>query len=229
MTERVERIAGLRTIVVEAANAPQLCVIMLHGYAMSPDVLAPFAHSLGISARFLFPEGPLAAVPQGSAWWPLDLEARARAMAHGPRDLSKEHPPGVTAARERLLTFLANVRAGSRDLPLALAGFSQGGMLACDTVLREQPQVGALALMSASCIALDEWMPLAHRVKGLPVLVSHGKRDPDLAFSAGEGLRDFLAQGGARITWVPFEEGHEIPLLVWRALKKFFNDALRAT
>ena len=224
MNETTVKIAGLRTIVVEAGDAPRLVVVVLHGYAMMPEALSPFARSLGIAARFLFPQGPLAAVPDGCAWWPMDVEARERALAQGPRDLWDQHPPGVADAREQLTSFLADVRSRSGNLRIALVGFSQGGMLACDTVLRDQPPIAALALMSSSRIAIDEWTPLAHRLKGLPVLVSHGKQDPDLAFSAGEALRDFVAQGGARTTWVPFAEGHEIPLLVWRALKQFLSE-----
>jgi phospholipase/carboxylesterase len=94
-------------------------------------------------------------------------------------------------------------------------------MLACDLLLRDQPPVAALALLSSSRIAADEWEPLGGRLRGLPVLVSHGRSDADLAFSAGEALRDFLVRGGAQVTWVPFEQGHEIPLPVWRSLRKF--------
>ena len=62
--------------------------------------------------------------------------------------------------------------------------------------------------------------PLASRFGGLPILVSHGTDDPDLAFRAGEALRDLCASGGGEVTWVPFEGGHEIPLVVWRAVRK---------
>jgi phospholipase/carboxylesterase len=196
---------------------------------MVPEGLSPFARSIGIPARFLLPEGPLDANPEGRAWWPIDGELRARALASGPRDLSGEHPEGVSGARARLLAFLDDERSRSGVPPVALAGFSQGGMLACDTVLRAQPEIAGLALLSSSRIMLDEWTPLVHRLAGLPVLVSHGEGDADLAFSAGEALRDLLAEAGARVTWVPFDEGHEIPLVVWRALKKFLNQILRAT
>lgn len=229
MSEACVEIAGLRTIVIEPQDPPQLVVVLLHGYAMWPEALSPFAHSIGISARFLLPEGPLDACAEGRAWWPIDGERRTRALASGPRDLSEEHPEGVSAARERLLSFLEDDRARSGGLPVALVGFSQGGMLACDTVLRAQPEISALALLSSSRITLEEWTPLVHRLAGLPVLVSHGQDDADLAFSAGEALRDLLAEAGAQVTWVPFEEGHEIPLVVWRALKKFLNQILRAT
>ena len=220
MSETSTRIAGLRTIVVEPAGAPRLDVVVLHGYAMSPEDLSPFAASLGLPARFLFPEGPLAALPAGRAWWDMDQEKRARQMAAGPRDLAGEHFAGAAAARSKLVAFLQESRAGR---PVALVGFSQGGMLACDTVLREGPAVVALALLSSSRIAADQWQPLVPRLAGFPVLVSHGECDPDLAFHAGEALRDLLRAGGADVTWVPFEQGHEIPLVVWRALRKFLS------
>lgn len=188
---------------------------------MMPEALAPFASSIGVPAQFFIPEGPLVAVPEGRSWWAMDLEARARALAKGPRDLFADHPPGAPAARRRLVDFLAEVRGQSDARPIVLAGFSQGGMLACDTFLRERLPVAALALLSASRITVEEWQLLSHRLEQLPMLISHGRQDGDLAFSAGKALRDFAVQAGADITWVPFDEGHEIPLVVWRALKQF--------
>lgn len=167
--------------------------------------------------------------PEGRAWWPIDVAARARAMSVAPRDLATAHPPGVSVAREYLVRLLGVVSTEWPGLPVAIVGFSQGGMLACDTVLREDVDVAALALLSSSRISVDEWLPLAHRVKDMPVLVSHGERDPDLAFSAGEASREMLESGGARVTWVPFDGGHEIPLVVWRAVKKFLGQIPRAT
>jgi phospholipase/carboxylesterase len=216
-------LGGLRTLVIEVGATRRLGIVMLHGYAMTPESLSPFANSLGMHARFYVPAGPVDAVPEGRAWWPLDLAARARALEKGPRDLAAEHPAGAPAAREKLLALLAKVRSDVGDCPVAVIGFSQGGMLACDTYLRHQPDIDALALLSSSRINADEWAPLAHRLEGLPVFVSHGEQDGDLAFGAGLALRDFVASGGAKVTWVPFDQGHEIPLVVWRALRKFLT------
>jgi phospholipase/carboxylesterase len=121
-----------------------------------------------------------------------------------------------------LLEALAPRVAGR---PLVLGGFSQGGMLTCDSVVRAGVaalEVAALALFSASRIAFDEWEPLLGQagLRELPVLVSHGERDDDLAYSAGEALRDCLAGAGAAVDWVPFPDGHEIPLVVWRRLRR---------
>lgn len=223
MNEVQLELGGLRTIVVNAAAAPRSLVIMLHGYEMRPEALSPFATSIGIGATFLMPEGPVVAEPEGRAWWEIDVRARASQMAVGPRDLASSHPPGVAYARERFLEFFQDVRTRWRGLPVALVGFSQGGMLACDVVLRDRLDISALGLLSSSRIALDEWTPLLPRMRDMRVLVSHGEHDPDLAFSAGEALRDMCLAAGALVTWVPFDGAHEIPLVVWRALKKFLT------
>lgn len=216
-------VAGLRTLVVEPRNAPRLLVVVLHGYAMRPESLAPFASSMGIPARFVLPEGPCNAEPEGHAWWEVDVAARTAQIAAGPRDFAALHPPGVAPARERLVRFYRDVRARWPGLPVALLGFSQGGMLACDLLLREDVDVAALVLLSASRLSADEWRPHLHRLNGVPVLVSHGQGDLDLAYSAGEALRDMCERAGARVIWVGFDGGHEIPLVVWRAVKKFLN------
>ena len=107
-----------------------------------------------------------------------------------------------------------------------LIGFSQGGMLACDTLLHGSIRADGLVMLSASRIRRKAWEREGQRLRGLPVLVSHGRRDADLAFAAGEGLHDFVRAAGARTTWVPFDGGHEIPLIVWRNLRIFLNALL---
>ena len=219
-----ERIAGLRTIVVQAAQAPRVAVIVLHGYAMRPEDLSPFAGSMGAPGVFYLPEAPLDAEVEGRAWWPIDQERRAAAMAIGPRDLAEEHPAGAEAARVVLGRIIAEVERRHPGCPLVLVGFSQGGMVACDAILRDRPRVAGLALLSASRIAADEWAPLTGALAGLPILVSHGAHDPDLGFHAGERLRDMCIAAEAEVTWVPFEGEHGIPLVVWRALRKFIGN-----
>lgn len=228
MTQTVEQLAGLRTVVVESEERPMAAVVMLHGYAMTPEDMAPFCTSMGAPAMYYLPEAPLQAEVSGRAWWPIDQERRAASMAIGPRDLSAEHPVGAEMARRVLCEVICEVENRHRQLPLLLVGFSQGGMLACDVLLRDGLKVAGLVLLSASRISVDEWEPLADRLARLPVLVSHGINDPDLAFTAGERLRDLCLAGGADVTWVPFEGDHGIPLIVWRALRKFIQRTMAA-
>lgn len=202
--------------------SPRLLVVLLHGWNMRPSDLEPFTRSLGVDADYLVPAGPHA-VPDGAlAWWPVDEAAREAALSRGPRDLHDAHPVGREAARQALAQCLQVALAERPGARLVLAGFSQGGMLATDLLLHEEVPVAALALFSSSCIALDEWQPRLRQrpaLRGLPVLVTHGRDDEDLAFTAGERLRDTWVAAGAEVHWLPFDGGHIIPMPAWRALR----------
>lgn len=223
--ERVVNIGGLQTTVVGEPSAP-LALVLLHGYSMRPADLTPFAHSLGIPALFLLPRGPVLSPLGGHAWWQVDLESREAALSLGPRDLADDYPSGLAAARHQLQTFLDTVSTEFQPRRLVVGGFSQGGMLSLDWVLRGARPPDALILLSASRIALREWQPHSNRLRSLPVFASHGTADQDLAFAAGERLRDFVLEAAARVFWVPFDGGHEIPLVVWRGLRKFVRALL---
>ena len=227
LPEQTLDIAGLRTTAIGEPGA-SLVVVLLHGYAMTPADLTAFAHSIGTPALFLLPQAPHCAVDRGCGWWEINPEARQAALAAGPRDLANEAPAGLSAARERLAGFIERVRADYSPSLLAIGGFSQGGMLALDFALHAARRPDALFLMSSSRLSLRAWRPLQGRLRGLPSLVSHGRQDADLAFAAGEALRDFLIDSGADASWVPFEGGHEIPLVVWRALRKRLDGLLRS-
>ena len=214
---------SLAPLIVETTPEPRLVVIVLHGHAMRAADLEPFAHSIGVPARFVLPTAPLPASAGGFSWWPIDEELRIEALRNGARDLCDAHPEGRPAARARLVALMQRERDARPDARLVLVGFSQGGMLACETLLHEAVRADALALLSSSCLALDEWRPRLPRLQGLPVLVSHGRHDADLAFAAGERLRDELAGAGANVQWVAFDGGHEIPLPVWRQLRKMLH------
>jgi phospholipase/carboxylesterase len=200
-------------------HPPAAVLVLLHGYAMDTLDLEPLAAAMGVPAMLYLPRGPIK-LPQGRSWWPVDIVRRSWQLAQGPRDLYLEHPPGREEARTLVRDLVASLRARHPGLPLVVAGFSQGGMLACDTALFEDVAPDGLALLSASRIAWDEWQPRMQRLHNVPVLVAHGRQDKDLAFQAGEHLRDALEGGGACVTWHAFEGQHEIPLTVWRQLRR---------
>ncbi len=207
---------GALSVTAVGDESAPLAIVVLHGRQMCAADLAPFAKSLALPAYFVFPDGPLEAEPRGRTWWPVDSEARIRRLAAGPMELSQMDPPGRAEARA-LLGHLVD----SLARPVILVGFSQGGMLAMDYTLHAEKRPKALALLSSTRIAISDWTPRAPALAGLPVLVAHGRSDDELAFQAGELLADFARSGGADVTWVPFDGGHEMPLIVWRALRKF--------
>jgi phospholipase/carboxylesterase len=214
-------IAGLKTHLVRAAGTPRLTVALLHGYSMSPDDLAPFAHALRLDAHFVFPEGPLAVPAGGHAWWDLEAELAAHAEASAARDLAKHSPSGRDDARRQLLAWRRGLPRELGELPLVIGGFSQGAMLVADAARAVDLGAAALVLLSSSRLAPDPRVAATDALRGLPVFLSHGKSDPVLAFAAGRSLADELIQDGAEVEFVAFDGGHDIPLVVWRALKRF--------
>lgn len=218
---------ALRYQMIASASEPARGdVVLFHGFRSSPDDLAPFAKSLGLPRRFFLPEGPHALLGGGRGFWPIDEDARAAAVAKGPRDLSDFRPEGLAHARdeaEALLDTIAETSTG----PLVLGGFSQGAMLACDLALRSSRPLGGLVLASGARICRDEWAPLTRSRRGLPVLMTHGRSDPDLSFAAAEAFARELEAAGLSVTFVAFEGGHEIPLVAWRAIKRFLAPIVR--
>ncbi len=199
-------------------------MVLMHGYSMTASDLSPFGASLGLGMQFVFPESQLTAKSGGKTWWPIDEVRRDQSLANGPRDLATEAPEGLPTAREEIIHTISQYHAQPQSKPLVLGGFSQGGMLACDVALHLPTGfIDALVLLSSSRLSIESWMPRRDRLRGLPVFISHGKSDADLAFAAGEQLKVFLDEAGACVTWLAFDGGHEIPLSVWRELKRFLK------
>jgi phospholipase/carboxylesterase len=235
MTAEVElELGGGRAIAVgPAADDAPAFVILLHGFAMKPEELSPFGVSIGVAARFLFPEGPAPAAlvpgePRGRAWWHIDPAARLEALSHGARDFAPYEPADLGAARDRLGAIVDHVIGEANGRPVVLGGFSSGGMLAFDAQLRAPRQIRGLALLSSTRVYWrEEQAFVAHQpLRGLPALLTHGRADDDLAFTAGLALRDAAIAAGADVTWAPFEGGHEIPMVAWRTLRTWLRRVL---
>lgn len=204
-------------------------LLLCHGYGAPGDDLVPLGQQLGASVRFACPAAPLVldrSVPadfSGRAWWHIDmLELQTAVMRRDYKTLTERTPAGLAESRAQLLELLDVLEqdhAAPRER-LVLGGFSQGAMLATDVALHATRPPAALAILSGSLIARQEWVPLMKARSGLPVLQSHGRADPVLAFSIAEALRDELVAAGVDVEFLPFSGGHGIPGGVLAALGK---------
>jgi phospholipase/carboxylesterase len=235
---RDERLAGLRVRITGGIDGngggDGPTVVLLHGYGAPGDDLLPLAEVISVphGTRFIFPEAPLAlrlGFGDSRAWWMLDLERRQREMASGlARNLSREIPAGLAAARVRVVKMLEELVRHQKVDPrkTVLGGFSQGAMLACDVMLRTDMPLAGLVLLSGTLLAMDEWVPLMPKRRGLKVFMSHGSRDDLLPASLSEQLRDLLVRSGLNLEWVGFQGGHEIPEPVVIRLGAFLRGVL---
>ena len=203
------------------AHAPRVALMLLHGLDMSRAQLVPILSALRLPALIAVPAGPIERAGGQRAWWPVDDAARAARLRAGPADLHDSHPPGRAPARHVVHATARALRARAPGLPLIVAGFSQGAMLALDCVLQDPPlAVDALSLWSPSRLAASEWEPALPRLRGVRVDLVHGRADANIDIAAAEALRDALIGAGARVRWSPFDGGHEIALRAWVGLRR---------
>ena len=203
-------------------------VMLLHGYGAPGDDLVALGRYLRAphDVRFVFPEAPLAVDYGGRAWWPLDMELFER-RARGERvDRSDDVPDTLPTVRAQLLEHIDDVSKRLAVAPdrMLLGGFSQGSMLACDVALHSAVKPAGLILMSSTLIARSEWEPRMASCKSMPVVQTHGKRDPLLEFEAAEKLRDLLRDNGADVNFISFDGGHEIPPVALEAIQHFVRE-----
>jgi phospholipase/carboxylesterase len=208
-------------------------VVLMHGFGAPGTDLVPLWRELAVphAVRFVFPEAPLELGFGGRAWWNLDMaRLQDRFEKSGAERLIAEIPEGIEASRDAVLGLLDALERDFSATPetLVLGGFSQGAMLATDTVLRSERKFAALAVLSGTLIAHDEWLPLMPARRGLPVLQSHGRADPVLPFALAERLRDELGAAGLPVEFVPFNGGHAIPGAALEGLAKLISKVAAA-
>ena len=220
--------AGLTTRIVGPSDAPTT-VVLLHGFGAPGDDLVSLASMIDAPVRFVFPEAPLelgGLHGDSRAWWLLDLARLEDELRRGiPRDRRTEIPDGLPAARDLVCRLLESAGARYSVTPdkLVLGGFSQGAMLALDVALQRQVPPSGLILMSGTLLAESEWQPRMPQLRGIPVLLSHGRADGLLPFSIAELLRERLVAAGAEVDFHPFIGGHEIPATVLAAATRYLR------
>ena len=195
----------LYTAHVPAGDGPFPTIIALHGWGASAhDLFGLAPHLHGGRALVICPQGPVE-VPvgpgmSGYGWFPITMGA--------PPD-----PAAFRAAADQLAEFLA---AAERRYPVdprrtLVMGFSQGGVMAYDLVLREPTRFAGLVGMST-------WLPndLANGIEvrdelaQLPVMVTHGTRDPMIDVERARESRDRLVQMGVSPVYREYEIEHGI-------------------
>jgi phospholipase/carboxylesterase len=213
--------------IVHGGNSPPT-LMLLHGYGSSAEQWAPFTQTIRwpASGRFVFPQAPETTIPPdgpvgGRAWWRLDLVSyvpRGKSIA----DLSAVRPPGLAVAAALVEDRLRDRRTVPRG-PVILGGYSQGAMVASEVAFRSKVPLSALVVLSGTLVDEPSWESHFRQRQGLPVFVSHGRRDTVLSFEVADRFRQRLEAAGLQVTWCPFEGGHEIPATVVIALNDFIG------
>ena len=228
--DSVTSLAGLNVRTVGERKNPRLVVVLLHGWGAPGEDLVPLGAALAaLGTLFVFPAAPLASPGGGRAWWNLDIEALVAARAGGQdRDIRSATPEGLPEARAQILALLTEIERQTR-LPrgaIVVGGFSQGAMLAVDVALASDPRPGGIVALSGTLLSEARWTTELAKSDTtsntkVPIFLSHGRHDPVLPFRLASALHDLAVASGHRVTWIPFEGGHEIPPVVLAGVASF--------
>ena len=171
---------------------PKQIVLLLHGFGSSGSdmiALAPAWQAALPDALFLAPHAPqrCTMTAAGYQWWGLSGFAPA-ALAAGAASAA----PAIHAFIDRKLD-----QYGLSEADLAIAGFSQGTMMALHVALRRPRAVAAVVGYSGMLTATND---LAQDFPKPPVLLVHGTADPVVPIAALHMAEGALKRLGVPVT-----------------------------
>lgn len=215
-------IGKLNCLVRPGENSKKV-VVLLHGFGADAADLFPLADYLDNKGEyhFVFPEAPLE-VPigpmmSGRGWFPLSVRE-----LQGGFDFTALRPPNMDASVEAVRDLIFHLEPES----LVLGGFSQGAMICTEVAMLDYDVVKGLVLYSGTLLDETGWRKKAAALKDMPVLMSHGVRDPVLPIAYAQRLFEILKSAGAKVQMTEFPGGHEIPPAVLNKTQVFIQSIL---
>ena len=199
----------IETGVGAPGNSATGSVIWLHGLgadghdfeAIVPELNLP--HDLRL--RFVFPHAPMRPVTINGgmsmrAWYDIvSFDSAGRADSDGIRESSRMLDGLVAREIER------GVDAGR----IVVAGFSQGGAVAIQTMLRTPHRIGGMMALS-TYLALPDELEHASVRKDLPIFMAHGSFDNVLPMQWGRDSADKLIAAGYAVDWHEYPMAHAV-------------------
>jgi phospholipase/carboxylesterase len=198
-----------QTVEIETGAEPSASIIWLHGLGADGHDFEPIVPELrlpdALSLRFVFPHAPVRPVTLNGgmamrAWY--DIVTLDR---EGPVDAA-----GINESSVLLEGLIAREeQRGIAPDRIVLAGFSQGGAIAINTVLRAGRKLAGL-------MALSAWLALPEALKGdavdtaTPVFMAHGQFDPMVPMQFGRTSADRLAGAGFDVEWHDYPMAHAV-------------------
>ena len=217
---------SLQTIEIETRPKPSHSVIWLHGLGADGNDFVPIVQELQLpqsGIRFVFPHAPMRAVTINGgfvmrAWYDIVSQDIAR----------KEDELGLRQSQKMVEELIG--REAARGVPankVVLAGFSQGGVIALQTALRQPRRL-------AGVMSLSAYLPLVQKIEqerhaannDIPVFLGHGTSDNVVPLVLGKASRDQLIKMGYDVDWHQYPMAHSVCAEELQDLSAWFKRVL---
>jgi len=199
-------------IIIEPAAPPRAACIWLHGLGAAGHDFEPVGRALQLTVpvRFILPHAPVQPVTINGgvpmrAWFDIRSPVLDEAV----------DATGIARSSEAVAQ-LAQVQG----VPVLLAGFSQGGLIALHAALRHGVARGVLALST--------WYPFDPPANHLPIFMAHGELDEIVPLPLARESAARLEAAGARLSWHTWSMGHTVIQEEITALNHWLNRQLEA-
>jgi len=200
----------LPAIEIETKRKPSHAVIWLHGLGADGNDFVPVVKELKLpplGIRFVFPHAPMRPVTINGgfvmrAWYDIAYQELA----------FKEDERGLRESQKLIEELI--VRENTRGIPssrIVLAGFSQGGVLALQTGLRQSKPLAGL-------MALSSYVPMSPMIEvernaasnSVPIFMGHSITDNIVPLALGRMSRDTLIKLGYEVDWHQYTIPHSV-------------------
>jgi phospholipase/carboxylesterase len=178
-------------------------LLLLHGFGADENDLFGIAPYLDKRFFIVSVRAPFSSPFGGYAWFEIYME---------PGNISmnvKQYEESLSKLRPFIDELVIK-----HDLDadrIYLCGFSQGAMMTLSTALAEPQKFAGIVCMSGR--SAPEMLPVgtnSEKLKGFPVLVTHGINDPLLPIENGRGTKEFLSRLPVDLEYKEYPMAHEI-------------------
>ena len=181
-------------------------VIWLHGLGADATDFEPLVPVLKLDQplKFVFPNAPKRPVTinggmEMRAWYDVDLSAPLASSAD------------IDASTAAILALAEQMRGEGGTDNIALAGFSQGGVIALNALVTAKTKFRGVMALSTYVHNAEGLVDIV-RLENLdtPVFMAHGLLDPMIPAHRGVASREALNALGYPIEWREYRMGHEV-------------------
>lgn len=198
-------------VTLEPEKPATATVIWLHGLGADGydfyDIVPQLKLPKSVSVRFIFPHAPIRSVTYNHG-----TKMRAWYDVVGFTKDSFEDEVSIRESEKMISAMIAHEE--ERGIPsshIALAGFSQGGVIALQCGLRYPKSLGGV-------LALSTYLPLAKTVadeihpanRSLPIFIAHGTEDEVIPISWAVHSRQILCQHEYGVQWHEYSMAHTV-------------------